>query len=85
MDIDKLGIVEIDKTSPRLELTPEEVEAPEDELVDYHSEFADRSHRVQQTQWGYKYLQGLMSPIKRKAIQPMARREVAAQTLAIGG
>jgi SRSO17 transposase len=72
MDIDKLGIIEIDETPPPLDLTPEEVEALADELADYHSEFADRYYRVEQAQWGYKYLQGLMLPIERKAIQPMA-------------
>jgi len=72
MDINKLGIVEIDGTPPRLDLTPEEVEALADELVDYHAEFADLYYRTEQAHWGYKYLQGLMSPIERKAIQPMA-------------
>jgi len=72
MDVDKLEIVEIDETPPSLNLTLEEIEALADELVDYHAEFADLYYRIEQAHWGYKYLQGLMSPIERKAIQPMA-------------
>ena len=73
MDVNSLGIVEIDDTPPPLELTVEEIEALADELAEYHSEFADLYYRVEQAHWGYKYLQGLMLPIERKAIQPMAQ------------
>jgi SRSO17 transposase len=72
MDIDQLEIIEIDESPPPLDLAPEEVEGLADELVDYHAEFADLYYRTEQAKWGYKYLQGLMSPIERKAIQPMA-------------
>jgi SRSO17 transposase len=72
MDISELGIAEVDETPPPLDLTPREIEALADELVDYHAEFAELYYRVEQAQWGYKYLQGLMLPIQRKAIQPMA-------------
>ena len=72
MDMNKLEIIEIDETPPPLDLTPEEVEALTDELIDYHAEFADLYYRTEQAHWGYKYLQGLMLPIERKAIQPMA-------------
>jgi SRSO17 transposase len=72
MDLNELGIVEIDETPPPLDLTPEEIQALADELVDYQAEFAELYYRVEQAHWGYKYLQGLMLPIERKAIQPMA-------------
>ena len=72
MDINKLKIIEIDETPPPLDLTPEEVEALADALIDYHAEFADLYYRIEQAHWGYKYMQGLMLPIERKAIQPMA-------------
>jgi len=72
MDINKLEIVEIDETLPSLDLTPKEIEALVDELIDYHAEFTDLYYRTEQAHWGYKYLQGLMLPIERKAIQPMA-------------
>jgi SRSO17 transposase len=72
MDIERLEINEIDETPPVLDLTPKEIEALADELVDYHAAFADLYYRVEQAHWGHKYLQGLMLPIERKAIQPMA-------------
>ena len=37
MDIDKLGIMEIDEAPPPLDLVPEDVEALADELADYHT------------------------------------------------
>ena len=72
MNINKLEIIEINETPPPLDLTTEEIEALADELADYHGEFAELYYRVEQAHWGYKYLQGLMLPIERKAIQPMA-------------
>jgi SRSO17 transposase len=72
MDINRLGIVEIDETPPPLNLTAEEIEALADELVDYYGEVADLYYRTEQAHWGFKYLQGLLLPIERKAIQPMA-------------
>ena len=72
MNINNLGGTEITDTPPPLDLTPEEIEALADELVDYHAEFADLYYRPEQAHWGYKYLQGLMLPIECKAIQPMA-------------
>ena len=72
MNIDQLEITEIDARPPALDLTPEEIEALAGELASYHAEFADLYYRVEQTHWGYMYLQGLMAPIKSKAVQPMA-------------
>lgn len=72
MNINKLNIAEIETTAPPLDLSPEEIAELADELVDYHDEFAEHYYRVEQAHWGYKYLQGLMLPIERKAIQPMA-------------
>ena len=63
-----LGIIEMNEGPPPLDLTPEEVAALADELVDYHAVFADLYYRKEQAQWGYKYLQGLMLPIERKSI-----------------
>jgi SRSO17 transposase len=72
MDIGELEIVEIDEAPPSLDLTAKEIESLADELVDYQAEFADLYYRTEQAHWAYKYLQGLMLPIERKAIQPMA-------------
>jgi SRSO17 transposase len=68
----RLRIPEIDETPPELELRPEEIEALAEELMDFHETFAELYYRVEQAHWGYKYLQGLMLPIERKSIQPMA-------------
>ena len=72
MDVNKLDIIEINEAPPCLDLAPEEIKELADELVDYHAEFADLYYRTEQAHWGYKYLQGLMLPIERKSIQPMA-------------
>jgi SRSO17 transposase len=58
--------------APPLHLTPQEIEALADELVHYHAVFAELYYRKEQAHWGYRYLQGLMLPIERKSIEPMA-------------
>lgn len=72
MNVNELEIPEIDETPPALEVTPDEIGTLADELVEYHAEFADLFYRVEQAQWAYKYLQGLLLPLERKSIQPMA-------------
>lgn len=72
MGINGLEIIQVEATPPTLELTLEEIEALKDELVAYHAEFARLYYRVEQAHWGHMYLQGLLSPIESKAIQPMA-------------
>jgi SRSO17 transposase len=72
MNVSELGIIEINEAPPPLDLTPEEVAALADELVHYHAAFAELYYRKEQAHWGYKYLQGLMLPIERKSIEPMA-------------
>ena len=67
-----LGIIEINEVPPRLDLTPQEMADLADELVHYHAAVAELSYRQEQAPWGYKYLQGLMLPIERKSIEPMA-------------
>lgn len=70
--ITNLEPIEIPETPPPLALTPAEIAALAEELLTYHAEFADLYYRVEQAHWGHKYLQGLLAPIPRKAIQPMA-------------
>lgn len=72
MEIHGLESMELEEGPPSLGLTPEEIEALADELVAYHAEFATLYYRREQAHWGHKYLQGLMLPLERKAIQPMA-------------
>lgn len=72
MNVHQLEIAEIDTRLPALELTATEIAELADELVSYQAEFADLYYRTEQAQWGHKYLQGLLAPLERKAIQPMA-------------
>lgn len=72
MNVKKLNTTEVETTTPPLDLSPEEIAELAEELVEYQAEFAELYYRVEQAHWGYKYLQGLMLPIERKAIQPMA-------------
>ena len=72
MDVSELGIIKVDEAPPPLELSSEEIAALADELVEYHAAFADLYYRKEQAHWGLKYLQGLMLPIERKSIEPMA-------------
>jgi SRSO17 transposase len=43
-----------------------------DELVHDHAAVAELYDRKAQAPWGYKYLQGVMRPIERNSIEPMA-------------
>jgi SRSO17 transposase len=72
MQVGNLGIIEINEVPPPLDLSPEEIAALAAELVDYHAAFADLYYRKEQAHWGLKYLQGLLLPIERKSIEPMA-------------
>ncbi len=72
MNVQTLPLSEIDELPPVLDLTPMDVEALTDELLAYHAAFADLYYRKEQAYWGHKYLQGLLLPIPRKSIQPMA-------------
>jgi len=72
MNIRDMGIAEITEVPPPLDLTPGEIEELADDLVAYHAEFADLYYRVEQAQWGHRYLQGLVAPLESKTIQPMA-------------
>jgi SRSO17 transposase len=72
MDVSELGIIEVDETPPLLDLTPVEIEALAEALLQYHAEFAPLYYRQEQAHWGYKYLQGLMLPLERKSMEPMA-------------
>jgi SRSO17 transposase len=72
MDVSGLGIIEIDETPPLLDLIPAEIEALAEALLEYHTAFAPLYYRREQAHWGYKYLQGLMLPLERKSIEPMA-------------
>jgi hypothetical protein len=71
--VGNLGIRESNAAPPPLALRPEEIAALADELVDDHAAFAPLYSRKAQAQWGEKYLQGLLLPLERTSIEPMAR------------
>src|SRR5262247_3935105 len=72
MDVSALDIIEIGETPPPLDLTPVDIEALAETLLQDYAEFAPLYERQEQAQWGYKYLQGLMLPRERKSIEPLA-------------
>jgi SRSO17 transposase len=72
MQVSDLGIREINEVPPPLDLTSQEIEALADDLMQYHAEFAELYYRLEQAHWGGKYLQGLLLPIERKSIEPLA-------------
>ena len=47
-----LGIIEINAAPPPLALSPEEIAALADELVEYHTACADLDYRQEQAHWG---------------------------------
>jgi len=67
-----LGSIQINEAPPPLDLTPAAVAALAEELVHYHAAGADLYDRTAQVQWGHQYLPGLMLPIERQSIAPMA-------------
>src|SRR5262245_25399140 len=72
MQVSDLGICEINEGPPPLDLTSQEIAALAEDLVQYHAEFVDLYYRVEQAHWSEKYLQGLLLPIERKSIEPLA-------------
>lgn len=56
---------------PSDNLAPRDAELLADALVDYHALFADLFARREQRQWSQFYLQGLLSDLERKSIEPM--------------
>ena len=73
--LDRAGVViEIDTTPPPMNLAPCDVEGLLDELKRYHQQFRPLFEREEQRRWAYVYVQGLLSDMERKSIEPMAER-----------
>src|SRR5258708_6013901 len=53
-------------------LTTAEVTGLAEALRAYHAEFAPCFRRAEQRHWALKYLEGQLSPIPRKSVEPMA-------------
>jgi SRSO17 transposase len=58
--------------APQGNLLPEDLAGLHEELVAYHAHFASLFVREEQRHWALKYLEGQLSPIERKSIEPMA-------------
>lgn len=57
--------------APAQNLAAPDVRAMAEELVAYHDRFADLFARREQRQWSAFYLQGQLSDIERKTVEPM--------------
>jgi SRSO17 transposase len=57
---------------PECNLAARDVEGLLDELRAYHAHFSPLFARREQRDWGLQYLQGLLSDLPRKSIEPMA-------------
>jgi len=58
-------------TAPELKLNPSEIDDLLTELRGYHAIYSPLFRRREQREWGEKYLQGLLSDIPRKSIEPI--------------
>jgi hypothetical protein len=65
-------LIQIDASLPPLDLLPEEIVAQADEQVRHQAACAEQQDREDQFHGGYKYLQGLMQPIERESVEPLA-------------
>lgn len=59
------------ETAPVLELTPQAIDNLVEELREYHAIYSPLFQRREQREWAEKYLQGLLSELPRKSIEPM--------------
>jgi SRSO17 transposase len=57
---------------PECNLAARDIEELLDELRAYHAHFSPLFARREQRDWGLQYLQGLLSDLPRKSIEPMA-------------
>lgn len=57
---------------PPVNLAPRDVEGLLDELRAYHAYFSPLFARREQRGWGLQYMQGLLTDLPRKSVEPMA-------------
>ena len=57
---------------PPFELDEEDIDAIVDEFEQFHGRFEPAFHRIEQVELSQCYLQGLMSPLQRKSMEPIA-------------
>ncbi len=57
---------------PPIDLTEEDIESISEEFEQFHSLFDKSFYRIEQKAYSRCYLQGLMSPLERKSMEPIA-------------
>jgi SRSO17 transposase len=57
---------------PPLDLNEKDIDIIADEFEQFHKLFEDAFYRIEQTGLSQCYIQGLMSPLKRKSMEPIA-------------
>ncbi len=62
------------EVEPGIELSESDVEKLAEELVEYHALFGEGFRRKEQIDLSLCYLQGLLSEVDRKSIEPIALR-----------
>ncbi|NCC32217.1 MAG: IS701 family transposase [Chloroflexia bacterium] len=73
------------ETIPLLELTPADVVDLADALRPYHAIYGEFFSRSESRTWAERYLHGLLSPLERKSVEPIAIAQVGASEQAIRG
>ncbi len=64
-------MIEPIETVPTLDLTPQAIDGLAEALRGYHAIYSPLFRRREQREWAEKYLQGLLSELPRKSVEPM--------------
>jgi SRSO17 transposase len=64
-------MIEPIETVPTLDLTPQAIDGLAEELRGYHAIYSPLFRRREQREWAEKSLQGLLSELPRKSVEPM--------------
>jgi SRSO17 transposase len=69
---DGMTVTELAPTVPVLDLTPQDIDNLVDELRAYHAIYRLLFQRREQQDWAFSYLHGLLLPLERKSVEPIA-------------
>lgn len=67
-----MTLTELVPTVPVLDLTPQDIDHLVDELCAYHAIYRPLFQRREQRDWAFSYLHGLLLPLERKSVEPIA-------------
>lgn len=73
------------ETVPLLELTPADVADLTDALRPYHAIYGGFFPRSESRAWAERYMHGLLSPVKRKSVEPIVIAQMGASEKAVRG